>query len=124
MKKTPKAPESVAKRLKAHLSSSGTMNDGKTGDLYREAKRIPEGEETSLEDVERWAQEVANTPKRKVIISFAAEVQTAGDGDAWTGNALRFATKPEAEEYAKDLFSRWTAVKAFRVVESTDPVNR
>ena len=56
--------------------------------------------------------------------SFAAEVQTAGDGDAWTGNALRFATKPEAEEYAKDLFSRWTAVKAFRVVESTDPVNR
>ena len=124
MKKTPKAPGSVAKRLKAHLSSGGAMNDGETGDLYREAKRIPEGEETSLEDVERWAQEVANTPKRKAVISFAAEVQTAGDGDAWTGNALRFATKPEAEEYAKDLFSRWTAVKAFRVVESTDPVNR
>ena len=56
--------------------------------------------------------------------SYAAEVQTAGDGDAWTGNGLRFATREEAETYAKDLFSRWTAVKAFRVVESADPVNR
>lgn len=64
------------------------------------------------------------TKKVKGVASYAVEVQTAGDGDAWSGNALRFATKLEAEEYAKDLFFRWTAVKAYRVVESSDPVNQ
>ena len=67
---------------------------------------------------------VMKVAEPKATMTYAAEVQTAGDGDAWTGNGLRFARREEAEAYAKDLFSRWTAVKAFRVVESTDPVNR
>lgn len=56
-------------------------------------------------------------------MSWKPEVQTAGDGEAWTGNALRFATKEEAESYAFDLSMRWTAVKNTRAVESSDPVN-
>ena len=56
-------------------------------------------------------------------VSFKAEVIADSSG-TWAGNALRFATRAEAEVYAKDLYSRWTAVKEWRVVESTDPVNR
>ena len=41
----------------------------------------------------------------------------------WCGNALRFATKPEAENYVADLAIRWTLVVDTRVVESDDPVN-
>ena len=53
---------------------------------------------------------------------WKAEVQTAGNGDDWDGNALVFATKEGAEEYARDLMSRWTAVVAWRVVESDEEV--
>ena len=55
--------------------------------------------------------------------SWAAEV-IADDSGKFCGNALRFATKEEAEAYAKDLMFRWTLVREWRVVESTDPVNR
>jgi allophanate hydrolase subunit 2 len=44
-------------------------------------------------------------------------------GGVWTGNALRFATKEEAEWYAKDLFRRWTACREWRVAEDTARVN-
>ena len=54
MKKT------IAARLRAHLDGDGTMNDAVTGDLYREAHGLPPDEETTLEDVERWAFETAN----------------------------------------------------------------
>lgn len=50
------------------------------------------------------------------------EVQTSTVGK-FDGNAVRIATKPEAEAYAKDLMSRWMAVTDWRVAESTDPVN-
>lgn len=55
--------------------------------------------------------------------SWAPEVIADRSG-TWAGNALRFATRKEAEEYAKDLYSRWTLVSEWRVVESSDPVNR
>ncbi len=55
--------------------------------------------------------------------SFAAEVIADGSGQ-WVGNQLRFATEAEAETYAKDLYSRWTAVREFRVVPSIDLVNQ
>lgn len=55
-------------------------------------------------------------------ISWAPEVIADGTGK-WCGNALRFATKEEAEANVRDLFSRWTLVRETRVVESTDPVN-
>jgi len=44
-------------------------------------------------------------------------------GGAFAGNALRFATRAEAEASAHDLAMRWTLVESFRVDESDDPVN-
>lgn len=41
----------------------------------------------------------------------------------FAGNALRFATREEAEANARDLMSRWMAVREIRVDESDDPVN-
>lgn len=35
----------------------------------------------------------------------------------WAGNALKFATVDEARTYARDLASRWTSVRDWRVVE-------
>jgi hypothetical protein len=39
----------------------------------------------------------------------------ADSSGKWCGNALRFATKAEAEIYAIDLMMRWTAVRQWRV---------
>ena len=41
----------------------------------------------------------------------------------WCGNALRFATREEAEANVRDLMMRWFAVRETRVVASDDPVN-
>lgn len=41
----------------------------------------------------------------------------------WVGNALRFATREEAEANVKNLEARWLLVTATRVVECDDPVN-
>lgn len=53
-------------------------------------------------------------------MSFKPEVFVDG---GWNSNALRFATKEEAEEFAKDLFHRWTLTRDYRAAESEDPVN-
>jgi hypothetical protein len=47
---------------------------------------------------------------------YKAEVQVFGD-KTWYSNSLEFKTKVEAEEYAKDLFSRWTQSEEWRVVK-------
>jgi len=49
-------------------------------------------------------------------------VTVANDPKSY-GNALRFATKDEAERSAKDLMQRWLAVTEWSVEESDDPVN-
>ena len=54
--------------------------------------------------------------------SFAPEVVADSSGK-FCGNALRFATREEAEANARDLMGRWMLVTAWRVVESDDPVN-
>ena len=58
--------------------------------------------------------------------SFKVEVQTGGDR-AWTSNAQRFATREQADAAGNDLFSRWIAMRAFRVppldVKSPDVAN-
>lgn len=56
-------------------------------------------------------------------LSFKVEVQTGGDR-AWTSNAQRFATREQADAAGNDLFSRWIAMRAFRVVPSSDPPNQ
>lgn len=55
-------------------------------------------------------------------MSYALGVKTAGDTE-WVTNALRFETEEEAEEYGRDLFSRWIAVKETKVLSSDDPIN-
>lgn len=56
-------------------------------------------------------------------MSWKAEVLASGE-TTWATNGLCFASKEEAEKYARDLFSRWTAVKEFRVTEfSNEQVN-
>jgi hypothetical protein len=55
-------------------------------------------------------------------MSWAPEVIADSSGK-FCGNALRFATREEAEQNVRDLMFRWTAVRETRVVESDDPVN-
>lgn len=55
-------------------------------------------------------------------VSWAPQVQT-DDSGRWYGNQLRFATRQEALDNAHDLKGRWTLVRAYRAVESDEPVN-
>jgi hypothetical protein len=55
-------------------------------------------------------------------MSFKPEVKT-NNIDPWAGNAIRFETRQEAEDYVIDLAMRWTSVLETRVVEVDDPVN-
>ncbi len=55
-------------------------------------------------------------------MSWAPEVVTDASGK-WYGNALRFATREEAESNVHNLMMRWTAVRETRVVESPDEPN-
>jgi hypothetical protein len=55
------------------------------------------------------------------MVSYKPEVIADASGK-WCGNALRFATKKEAEQNVQDLEFRWFAVKQTRVVECDDPV--
>lgn len=85
----------------------------------------PAGEygDTYVNEVLGQGVKVEMDSPRPTCQSYKAEVIADGSGE-WVSNALRFATRAEAEEYAKDLHSRWTLVREWRVVESTDPVNR
>jgi hypothetical protein len=44
-------------------------------------------------------------------------------GDDWNTSAVVFATEKEAEDYAKDLFRRWTRVEQYEVRGSNDEAN-
>ncbi len=55
-------------------------------------------------------------------MSWKPEVIADSSGK-WCGNALRFATKAEAEAQVYDLSMRWFLVRDTRATESTDPVN-
>ncbi len=51
---------------------------------------------------------------------YKVYVNTHGDPeDSWATNAMKYDTIPIAVEAAKDLFSRWTAVKYWRVMDVT-----
>lgn len=54
------------------------------------------------------------------MTSFAPQV-IADNSGKFVGNALRFATREEAEANVADLAGRWFLVTATRVVESDDP---
>jgi hypothetical protein len=55
-------------------------------------------------------------------MSFKPGARTT-EREPFAFNALRFATREEAEQWAADLFMRWTACQDTTVEESTDPVN-
>ena len=55
-------------------------------------------------------------------MSWKSEVIADSSGK-WCGNALRFATREEAEANVRNLEMRWMAVRETRVVESDDLVN-
>jgi hypothetical protein len=55
-------------------------------------------------------------------MSYKSEV-IADNSGKFCGNALRFATRDEAEAYVSDLAWRWTAVLATQVLECDEPVN-
>lgn len=58
------------------------------------------------------------------MASFKAEVQADSTGK-WSSNMLRFATEEDATAYAIDLYSRWSAVRAYRVVAASEaPTDR
>ena len=52
-------------------------------------------------------------------MSFKPEI-IADTSGKWCGNALRFATREEAEANVRDLMMRWFAVRETRVVESAN----
>lgn len=53
------------------------------------------------------------------MASFKPEVIADSSG-TWAGNALRFATREEAQASVNDLAARWMLVRETRVVESED----
>jgi hypothetical protein len=55
-------------------------------------------------------------------MSWKPEVKTGSD-PKWYGNALRFATREEAEQSAYSLMYRWTTVVDYRAAECDDPVS-
>ena len=54
--------------------------------------------------------------------SFKAGAVVSGERQP-AYNALRFATREEAEQYGRDLAGRWMLVERIVVEESTDVVN-
>lgn len=48
---------------------------------------------------------------------------TTAPGEAWAYNAMRFPSVEVAEAYAIDLSGRWTALRAWEVHPSDDPVH-
>ena len=55
--------------------------------------------------------------------SFAVEVIADNSGE-FLRNDLRYQTKEMAADAARDLMSRWTAVREWRVIESKVAPNR
>jgi hypothetical protein len=55
-------------------------------------------------------------------MSYKSEVIADSTGK-FCGNALRFATREEAELYVADFAWRWTVVRDTRVIECEEPVN-
>lgn len=54
-------------------------------------------------------------------MSYKVEVIADNSGH-WISNALRFPDQRSAETYGAGLAWRWTAVRDWRVAESSDPV--
>jgi predicted RNA-binding protein YlxR (DUF448 family) len=92
-----------------------------------EAQRAAQAaQETAAEAclrAEKAAEEARRAaPAPEGFSSWAPEVVADSSG-TWCGNALRFATRGEAEDNVRDLSFHWMLVRDTRVVPSKDPVN-
>jgi len=56
-------------------------------------------------------------------MKYKVEVQADNTG-TWASNALTFDTAESAKDYALDLWSRWTLVRHWRVVDATNTKTR
>jgi len=56
-------------------------------------------------------------------MSYKVAIIATGESTA-SYNGLRFATKEEADHYARDLYSRWFGMESYTIEECDDPVNR
>jgi hypothetical protein len=83
------------------------------------------GEEEGVKEIINTLEEIvlvgSGINRVEVGMSWRPEVIADSDGK-WCGNAIRFATKEEAEVYVADLKRRWTLVTDTRVVQCGDPV--
>lgn len=52
------------------------------------------------------------------------QVEVTDNGRDYSTNGLRFVTNEQAQAYGRDLFSRWTALRDFRVTPSDDAPNQ
>jgi hypothetical protein len=52
---TERTPRQICNDLREHLAGDGTLNDSTTDSLFREYCRVPDGQDTDLEEVEAWA---------------------------------------------------------------------
>ena len=73
-----------------------------------------------------WAANKPNPVESRPAVPLPTETKSwkaeITDGSSWASNALRFATKAEAQQSGQRTFDRWMAAKDLRVVESSDPV--
>ncbi len=53
----------------------------------------------------------------KLLKPFRVQV-IADNSGKWAGNGMRYATKEEARDAARDLASRWMLVRKWRVMET------
>lgn len=81
---------------------------------------VVRAEEEALQDAQEGSQEAQDEPQPK---SWAPEFITDSSG-TWTGNALRFEKREDAEAFAQEFGLRWTGVRDTRAVPSNDEPNR
>ena len=97
--------------LKAYQSPAKELNNPYARwNCFVTSPMLPKGEYGDTYVAEIVGQAV------KVEIERCRVEVIADNSGTWAGNALEFLTRVDAEAYAKDLFSRWTAVKEWRVV--------
>lgn len=83
----------------------------------------------SIADADKLIFDFKTKPQSQVLPpaagprSWKPQLQVQGEGDKWHDNALRFATKEEAEKAASDNFSRWMMATGHRAVESDEEPN-
>jgi hypothetical protein len=102
------------KKLSARKYNDSTGQDHRVGSINAEVYHV--GEDVTA-DVPAVTVEIPAGPK-----SWAPEV-IADNSGKWVGNALRFATREEAQANVENLMYRWTLVREIRVVESNDEPN-